>query len=259
MGSKRGEGVECFASRGVFAWLTTPLDERGALDPLGLRRNLQGYGGAPLAGYVLGGEPGEWPTLPAEQRQQMIDVTLQECGGRPVLVQVDGRQQAELDLRGISAIIVPWEDPGTGPWPTIVMSAQRRRIDPASWTALGGRMLAGLVDVPGVQEAAPPGVPLFYMRWEPQVAGGVKASWLLPVAAALPYEVCALWSTGSAVDPALADVLQCIQRGGPAAVKRAMDLLGYHGGPVSRGVQPLCNEQQECLVTGLRAAKLIRF
>lgn len=80
---------------GIYAPLTTPFDEDGALDLDGLRRNLQGYGAAPLAGYCVLGTNGEFPMLDAGERAEVVATVLEGADGRPVLVQVGGASARE--------------------------------------------------------------------------------------------------------------------------------------------------------------------
>ncbi len=80
---------------GIYAPLTTPFDEDGRFDPDGLRRNIQGYGAAPLAGYVVLGTNGEFPLLDAAERAEVVATALDEAGSLPVLVQVGGASRGE--------------------------------------------------------------------------------------------------------------------------------------------------------------------
>lgn len=80
---------------GVFAPLTTPFSEDGRPDLDGLRRNVQGYGAAPLAGYVVLGTNGEFPHLDAAERAEVVAAVLEASGDRPVLVQVGGASRGE--------------------------------------------------------------------------------------------------------------------------------------------------------------------
>ena len=73
---------------GIFPPLTTPFAEDGALDLLALRRNLQGYAAAPLAGYVVLGTNGEFPHLTRGEKEQVIATAVEEAGDRLVLAQV---------------------------------------------------------------------------------------------------------------------------------------------------------------------------
>lgn len=80
---------------GMYAPLTTPYDEDGRVDLDALRRNIQGYGAAPLAGYVVLGTNGEFPMLDAGERAEVVATALTEAGSRPVLVQVGGASRGE--------------------------------------------------------------------------------------------------------------------------------------------------------------------
>ena len=77
--------------RGVFAPLTTPFGSDESLDLHGLTRNLQGYGAAPLAGYVVAGTTGEGPLLTDAECEQVVATAVAAAGGRPVIAQI-GRE-----------------------------------------------------------------------------------------------------------------------------------------------------------------------
>ena len=73
---------------GIFPPVTTPFADDGAVDLAGLRRNMQGYAAAPLAGYVALGSNGEFPHLSRAEKERVIAAVVEEAGGRPVLAQV---------------------------------------------------------------------------------------------------------------------------------------------------------------------------
>ncbi len=73
---------------GIFAPLTTPFDEAGDVDLGALRRNLQGYAAAPLAGYVALGTNGEFVHLGRAEKEAVIAAAVDGAAGRPVLAQV---------------------------------------------------------------------------------------------------------------------------------------------------------------------------
>jgi 4-hydroxy-2-oxoglutarate aldolase len=73
---------------GIYAPLTTPFDEDGDLDLKALRRNLEGYAAAPLAGYVVLGTNGEFPHLSRAEKEGVVAAVVEAAGDRPVLAQV---------------------------------------------------------------------------------------------------------------------------------------------------------------------------
>jgi len=73
---------------GVFPPLTTPFTEDDDVDLDALRRNLEGYAAAPLAGYVVLGTNGEFPLLSREEKEAVIASAVDAAGDRPVLAQV---------------------------------------------------------------------------------------------------------------------------------------------------------------------------
>ncbi len=98
---------------GVFAPLTTPFDRDESLDLHGLARNLQGYGAAPLAGYVVAGTTGEGPQLSDLECEQLVGAAVAAAGGRPVIAQI-GREAvrptvemaARAQAAGAAAVLV---------------------------------------------------------------------------------------------------------------------------------------------------------
>jgi 4-hydroxy-2-oxoglutarate aldolase len=97
---------------GIFPPVTTPFDEDGEVDLAALRRNLQGYAAAPLAGYVALGTNGEFPHLSRGEKERVIATVVEEAGGRPVLAQVGDaglRETVALAERaaalGVSAVL----------------------------------------------------------------------------------------------------------------------------------------------------------
>lgn len=80
---------------GVFPPLVTPFTDEDEVDLEALRRNLEGYAAAPLAGYVVLGTNGEFPLLSREEKEQVIGAAVRAAGDRPVLAQV-----GEESLRG---------------------------------------------------------------------------------------------------------------------------------------------------------------
>lgn len=97
-------GESGFLPVGVFPPLVTPFDADGGLDLPALRRNLQGYGAAPLAGYVVLGTNGEFPHLSPTEKETVIATAVQEAGGRPVLAQVGaGSLRETVALAGRAA------------------------------------------------------------------------------------------------------------------------------------------------------------
>lgn len=102
------------ALAGIFPPLTTPFAADGALDLPALRRNVQGYAAAPLAGYVALGSNGEFVHLSASEKEEVIAACVQEAGDRPVLAQVGegslrqtaaaARRAAELGAAAVLAV-----------------------------------------------------------------------------------------------------------------------------------------------------------
>ena len=99
---------------GILPPLTTPFDSDGAVDIAGLRRNLEGYAAAPLAGYVVLGSNGEFVHLSRTEKEAVIAASVEEAGDRPVLAQVGegglresialAVRAAELGAAGVLAV-----------------------------------------------------------------------------------------------------------------------------------------------------------
>jgi 4-hydroxy-2-oxoglutarate aldolase len=100
--------------RGIFPPVTTPFDDEGEVDLGGLRRNLEAYAAAPLAGYVVLGTNGEFPHLRRDEKERVIAAAVEAAGDRPVLAQVGepslretvslARRAAELGARAVLAV-----------------------------------------------------------------------------------------------------------------------------------------------------------
>ncbi len=246
---------------GVFAWIVTPFDEGGAVDRAALRRNLQGYGGASLGGYVVGGAVGEFAALGPEERQAVIATAIEEAAGRPVLVQGEPDLEA-LASQGVAGAIVPWPGPDrAAPLPVIARVPPDRSPEQLR-PSLSGAGIAAVLDDTGDPDrlSALAGIGPAVCSSRADLLGAVSgvAAFLLPEAGALPFELCALWSgAGSARD--LRPLLALVREGGVAAVKRTMDLLGYRGGGVRMPLDPLDPDRAEAITDALREAGLIRF
>lgn len=99
---------------GIFPPLVTPFSEDGELDLAALRRNLEGYAAAPLAGYVVLGTNGEFPLLTRQEKEAVIGAAVEAAGDRPVLAQVGepslaatvslARRAAELGAAAVLAV-----------------------------------------------------------------------------------------------------------------------------------------------------------
>lgn len=62
--------------QGVFVPLVTPIDSRGQLDPVGLRQLLDHLAAGGIQGLFLLGTTGEYASLGAEQRQALVEQTV---------------------------------------------------------------------------------------------------------------------------------------------------------------------------------------
>jgi 4-hydroxy-2-oxoglutarate aldolase len=109
------EASSGIALEGIIPALATPFTADGDLDLAALRRNLQGLGGADLAGYLVLGSTGEFPHLSAEEAERLIAAVVEEAAGRPVIAQTGAqstraavamtRRAAELGARAV--LVVP--------------------------------------------------------------------------------------------------------------------------------------------------------
>jgi 4-hydroxy-2-oxoglutarate aldolase len=72
---------------GVLVPLVTPFDEDGEVDWAALERDLQGLGGAPLAGYVALGSTSEFPHLSRGEKERVVAAVVEGAGGRAVIAQ----------------------------------------------------------------------------------------------------------------------------------------------------------------------------
>lgn len=72
---------------GVLPAVVTPFDDDGEVDWKALQRDLQGWGGAPLAGYVALGSTSEFPHLTQAEKERVVAEVVAGAGGRPVIAQ----------------------------------------------------------------------------------------------------------------------------------------------------------------------------
>lgn len=288
---------------GLWVWLTTPLHDAGRVDLGAVRRNLEGYGAAPVAGYVIGGAPSESSRVAAAEWREMVSVVL-DTARRPVWLVMEptdphalrdeSRWWAEQGVAGlwISAIANDRgqvEAEGLAAYWITLAEASALPLSLLWMPVMGGpppevgtlcsaleRGVTGIVDGSGdvqrwaeIMEHAPAQATLANVSAPSMVAVtglGVRVH-VLPAAAALPFELAAVvalcgdgrWSEALHAIAVLGGALRAMERWGPPAVKRAMDLLGYRGGPVRLPLQSASPEVQATLVDALRAAGLIRF
>lgn len=72
---------------GIVPPLVTPLKTPGELDPAGLRRLIRHVVGNGVHGVFILGTTGEFPSLTQKTKQKIIDITVEEVGGKiPVYV-----------------------------------------------------------------------------------------------------------------------------------------------------------------------------
>ncbi len=106
--------MDAWLPAGILPPLVTPFAEDGEVDLAALRRNLEGYAAAPLAGYVVLGTNGEFPLLSAGEKEAIVAAAVEAAGQRPVLAQVGAqglretvalaRRAAELGAAAVLAV-----------------------------------------------------------------------------------------------------------------------------------------------------------
>jgi 4-hydroxy-2-oxoglutarate aldolase len=80
---------------GIFPAVATPFDEAGEVEWDSLRRNLQGWAAAPLAGYLALGSTSEFPSLSRAEKERVIATVVEEAAGRTVIVQTGEQSTRE--------------------------------------------------------------------------------------------------------------------------------------------------------------------
>lgn len=91
--------------RGLWVPLVTPFDDGGAVDLVALRLLVRRLAAAGVHGFVVGGTTGEPAALTVAERAAVLDLTLEEAAGRPVIVGAGGLTAAEV-IEDMS----PWRD-----------------------------------------------------------------------------------------------------------------------------------------------------
>jgi 4-hydroxy-2-oxoglutarate aldolase len=71
---------------GVFAPITTPFTESGAVDYDGLKKNMETYAASKLAGYLALGSNGENKSLSLEEKFKVLEVIVRNKGSHQVVM-----------------------------------------------------------------------------------------------------------------------------------------------------------------------------
>ena len=74
------------ALEGIIPPLVTPFTERGELDLASFEKNLEGYAGEDLGGYLVLGSNGEAVTLEEDEKLALVSSARSRSQGRPLLV-----------------------------------------------------------------------------------------------------------------------------------------------------------------------------
>ncbi len=73
--------------QGIYTVLVTPFDQENGLDEKGLRKNIQRQLEANVDGIVALGTTGETPTLKSKEKERIIEIVIEEVGGKiPVVI-----------------------------------------------------------------------------------------------------------------------------------------------------------------------------
>jgi 4-hydroxy-2-oxoglutarate aldolase len=99
---------------GLFPPVPTPFSPDGALDLGALRALLRGLGDDPLAGYVLGGSNGEFTSLSAAERLEVVSAAREVVPRERLLIAGSGAESTretialtrEMAARGADAVLV---------------------------------------------------------------------------------------------------------------------------------------------------------
>jgi len=240
----------------------TPWDGQGSIDLAAVRRNMQGYGGAPVVGYVVGGAPGEFAYLSPSQQQELVAMVVEEGEGRPgIAAPVGALDVAGWQRTGAAALLVDSPPEGWACTPPLLLHLSAAVDRHAVASVLRRQGMLGVVGDDA--EAVATGLALIRSG---QVVGttlaepDVGARMLLSTAAAaLPYEVSAWWSSTLRIEQASwRQLLRWLGAHGVAGIRRAMDLLGYRGGPVRPGGRRLTAAQERALHSLLLRCGLVR-
>lgn len=81
--------------RGVYTALVTPFDVNGQLDEEGLRENIRFQIANDIDGLVALGTTGEAPTLSAQEKERIVQITVEEAKGKSVVMVGTGSYSTE--------------------------------------------------------------------------------------------------------------------------------------------------------------------
>ncbi|MCX6592510.1 MAG: dihydrodipicolinate synthase family protein [Acidobacteria bacterium] len=227
--------------QGVWVPLTTPFTFEGELYRTKVAHNVARLNLTSVAGYVVGSSTGEAETLGWDEQLELFHLVASAAG--PTKVKIAGVSRAgvreavqlshELITRGAQAILL--ESPWSGPEHDLYCRTIADRVDVP--------VLAGVAGHPNIQ-AAPAILP--------------------PLANALPYAYITVYEAERTREQEAADdwrarlapAEQVIARHSIPALKYAMELTGYYGGPPRLprvAISPAVQGEVEQALAGLRS------
>ncbi len=234
--------------QGIFADITTPFDHKGDIYKVKVQHNVEKWNRTSLAGYVVCGAAGEGALLAAEEKVAVWEMVAKHASAEMILIAASAapgvRETVALTNRAAEL----------GYKAALIASPHQR----AETQLLYFRAIADQAKIPLIVEGAVPD-----LAQHPNViafcdsggrqglAGDASQLWMalqagasggiLDFAAAAPYACIAIWEAHrTREEEAGLDWQRRIARAaelvsprchGAPALKHAMDLNGYYGGP----------------------------
>jgi 4-hydroxy-2-oxoglutarate aldolase len=208
--------------QGIFVDTATPFDHAGELYRVKIEHNIGKWNQTSVAGYVVGGPAGEGPLLSWEEKQELWRVAAATAAPGKLLIagiQAQGVHAAAAQINRAAAL-------GYGAALVDTHHDQAREL--FFHRALADRAVIPIVEDVCRSESA---------LWSSLTNGATAA--VLSLASAAPYACIAVWEAhrtreeeaGLDWQSRITPAANLIGRLGIPALKHAMDLNGYYGGP----------------------------
>lgn len=223
--------------QGIFAEIATPFDHTGAIYKTKIQHNLEKWNRVGLAGYVVCGTAGEGPMLSAEEKSLVWEMTARYALSERMLI---AGIQAESVLETVASI----ERAAAAGYKAALVECPRFYRYSAEEHATYFRAVADRASIPIIawDSFSHPNIVETHLASDPATlwptlqAGATGA--VLALAGAAPYACISIWEAHRTREEDAGLQLQArilhaaeLVSGSVPALKHAMDLNGYYGGP----------------------------
>lgn len=223
--------------QGIFAEITTPFDYSGAIYKTKIQHNAEKWNRVGLAGYLVCGLAGEGPMLTAEEKSEVWELAARHALPERVLIagiQAESvRETVALIERasgaGYQAAMV--ESPGCYRYSVEEHATYFRAVADRVPIPVIARGVFSHPNIVEARLATDPGT-----LWSALQSGASGAA--LAFASAAPYACISIWEAhrtreedaGRELQARILHAAELVSASVPA-LKHAMDLNGYYGGP----------------------------